>query len=78
MNIILDTLFDLHYSFKKKPEPTLLAIAVERFTNSTWLEDLCHFKTLDMYIDKGKGSYLDEQPKNSHCEQQALEMVEPN
>lgn len=78
MNLLIDSLFELRYAFMKKPQPSLLAIAVERFTNSSWLEDLYHFKSLDEYLDQGKGAYVNASPiDDSHCEQ-VLEMMAPN
>lgn len=57
MNYIINSIFELYYHFfMKKQKPTLLALAVDRFTNSTWLEDLYHFKSFDQYLYEGKGT----------------------
>jgi hypothetical protein len=59
MDILIDLMFELKYAFQRKKlgaKPTLLALSVDRFTNSTWLEDLHHFKSIDQYLCLGKGS----------------------
>ena len=59
MKKLIDLMFELRYAFLRKKlgaKPTLLAISVDRFTNSTWLEDLHHFKSMNQYLYTGKGS----------------------
>lgn len=57
MNYIINSIFELYYHFfMKKTKPTLLALSVDRFTYSTWLEDLYHFKSFDQYLYEGKGT----------------------
>jgi hypothetical protein len=56
-NMFIDLLFELRYMFlRKKLKPTFLVLSIDRFTNSSWLEDLYCYKTLDDYLYTGKGS----------------------
>ena len=56
--LLLDVLYGMASSLQKKPKPTLLALQVWHFTNSSWLQDVREQGRLHLYLDHGKGGYL--------------------
>lgn len=50
----MDVLAGMYYSLQKKQKPTLLGIAVARFNDSSWVEDLFHYGTVRDYLYHGK------------------------
>lgn len=55
--LFLDVLEDSYVtliSMFRRQEPSLLALSMHQFTESTWVEDLLHYKHVDHYLYKGK------------------------
>lgn len=65
--LLLDVLEDSYVSLInmfRRQQPSLLALSMHRFTGSTWVEDLLHYKHVDHYLYKGKLN-INNYPRNA-------------